>query len=483
MEGNWFAVAALFSWPVVVFVLLTRTEVSQALLWAVLGGQLLLPAGSALKLSMIPQLDKASLPSLAVLLACILSGRLKSANPWRPGLVDVLLFVFVLSPLITAMLNGDVIPLPNGVLPSVGLYDGLSSVISQCVVVIPFVLGRSILTTERSTEQIFRCFAVAGLLYSLPMLFEIRMSPQLQAWIYGFMPGEFYQEARDGTFRPTVFMGHGLIAAFFAMTCAVASCVLWRVRATVKGVEAGPLTVYLTSMLVLTKSFGAILYALFLIPLIRLCSTRVQFRVATVLAAVVLIYPAARTLDIIPTQLIDETIRSVNPERADSLQTRFDNEHRLVDRAMERPLFGWGRYGRSRLHSETSGRDDSITDGRWVITIGQYGIVGFIAEFGLLAITVFRAGSSARYAASQQEAALLAGLSLIVAVNLVELIPNSALLPWTWLLAGALVGRAESLRVSARQRRRTTSMQPMFTPLGDRSSNPSKVAFDRPSPR
>jgi hypothetical protein len=196
---------------------------------------------------------------------CVMGGQFRPTKTRRSLWISLLLLVYVLSPLVTAELNGDVIPMPNGVLQSVGLYDGISSVIMQAVIVIPFVLGRNILTTGRSIKQIFRCFAIAGLFYSLPMLFETRMSPQLQIWIYGFMPGEFYQQAREGSFRPTVFMGHGLITAFFLVTCVIASGALWRVNAKINSVKAGNLTAYLTSVLFLTKSFGAILYALAII--------------------------------------------------------------------------------------------------------------------------------------------------------------------------------------------------------------------------
>ena len=44
----------------------------------------------------------------------------------------------------------------------------------------------------------------------------------------------------------------------------------------------------------------------------------------------------------------------------------------------------------------------------------------------------------------------LAALGLIVAVSAVELIPNSFLGPYNWLLAGALLGRAEALLRSRR---------------------------------
>ena len=62
----------------------------------------------------------------------------------------------------------------------------------------------------------------------------------------------------------------------------------------------------------------------------------------------------------------------------------------MMDRASQRIWFGWGRFGRSRIFDEW-GSDVSVTDGRWTITLGQFGLFGFVAEFGLLALTVFRA--------------------------------------------------------------------------------------------
>jgi len=41
-------------------------------------------------------------------------------------------------------------------------------------------------------------------------------------------------------------------------------------------------------------------------------------------------------------------------------------------------------------------------------------------------------------------------MTLILAANMIELIPNSTLSPWSWLVAGALLGRSESLRSAVR---------------------------------
>src|SRR4029077_16712769 len=92
-----------------------------------------------------------------------------------------------------------------------------------------------------------------------------------------------------------------------------------------------------------------------------------------------------------------------------------------------------------------------VTDGRWIITLGTFGFVGFIAEFGLLAFSVFSAAKAMRFVATVTEALFLGALALIVAVNVVDLLPNSGLTPWTWLLAGALLGRAEALVARKRE--------------------------------
>jgi hypothetical protein len=99
-----------------------------------------------------------------------------------------------------------------------------------------------------------------------------------------------------------------------------------------------------------------------------------------------------------------------------------------------------------------TGQDVSVTDGRWIITMGQFGFIGFIAEFGLLALPIIAAASALKFAGSEGEAVLLSALALIVSINIVDLLPNSSISPWTWLLAGALLGRAENLRALAYER-------------------------------
>jgi hypothetical protein len=248
------------------------------------------------------------------------------------------------------------------------------------------------------------------------------------------------------------FMGHGLTAAFFVMISTGAAAALWKLKTRVSGLPAEWATGYLALLLVLCRSFAAIIYGGVIVPLIHFVSARVQIRIALIIVVFALSYPLLRTVDLVPIVLVFEVADVVSPERAASMRFRFVNESALLERASERPFFGWGRFGRSRFYDQDSGRDMSVTDGRWTIALGQFGFVGFLAEFGLLAFGVFRCQSAMRFTSSPDEGILLGALALIVAFSMLNLLPNGALLASTWLLAGALLGRAEDLAYSGRQR-------------------------------
>jgi hypothetical protein len=449
MTPNLFAMAALLTWPIVAIVLYHTRPVGQATLWTILGAYLLLPVGASIKFEMIPQFDKSSIPSIAALVGCLLvAGRLRWLGHGS-GLVQLLVVALLIGPFVTSELNGDLVSIGGRIIPGVGHYDALSAVVAQFLFLIPFFLGRQFLSGAGDTEDVLRVLIVAGLFYSLPMLFEVRMSPQLHTWIYGYFPHSFVQQMREGGFRPVVFLGHGLLTAFFIMTAAVAAAAFWRTRTRVLQLPASSLTAYLGGVLVLCKTLGSLLYGAALVFLVRCTRPQLQLRIAVALVAIALLYPTLRATDLFPTRTMVELAQAIDVERAQSLKFRFDNEDILLDRAWQRFSFGWGRFGRNRVYDAESGHDVSVTDGRWIITMGQFGFVGFLAEFGLLALAVVRAAQAARFAADDTEQVMLAALALIVAINVVDLLPNASLSPWTWLLAGALLGRAEALRYAA----------------------------------
>jgi hypothetical protein len=447
---NLFAYAALILWPLISLYLFATRSTSHALIWTILGARLLLPVGTEIKFAGVPALDKDTIPSLIALIGCFIFSQRQVARS-DFGLGTLLLIALLIGPFITSELNGDPIPIGDFALPGVGHYDALSASVSQAIMILPFLLGRRYLRQSEDSEDILRILTVAGLIYSLPMLFEVRFSPQLHVWTYGYFPHSFAQQMRDGGFRPVVFLGHGLHVAFFGMTAILASAALWKTEVRILRFSPPGVTAWLSVTLLLCKSLGSFVYAILAVPCILYTKPRFQTRLAVVLVTIALAYPMLRTMDLVPTRFLLDLAGDVNSDREDSLAMRFDQEQMLLSHASKRLWFGWGRFSRSRVFDEY-GKDISVTDGYWIITVGTFGLFGFLAEFGLLSISVFRAAGALRYATSARERVYLAALAIIVAIGLVDLLPNSTNSPWGWLLAGALLGRSEAI-YSARGRR------------------------------
>jgi hypothetical protein len=185
-----------------------------------------------------------------------------------------------------------------------------------------------------------------------------------------------------------------------------------------------------------------------------------QLGVAVLLVSVSLLYPTLRAAGLVPTTAIVDLARPISTDRAGSAEARFTNEDKLLERAYQRFWFGWGRFGRNLIYDE-NGNDVHLTDGTWIITIGTFGFIGFLAEFGLLALPVFAAARALRFAESSKDKFFLSALALILAINIFDLLPNSPLTAWTWLITGALLGRAETLRQYARLQKRFVTEQPV----------------------
>ncbi len=451
MTGNWFAAFAILAWPVVAIIVYRLRPVGEATLWIVLGALLLLPSQTAIKIPMIPAIDKNSIASLSALVGYIVHSPIQKKVGIWPGVLGLLVAAYIFSPIITSVLNNDTIVVGDLVLPGVGYYDGISALLSQSILFLPFFIGRSVLRGPDDGVVVLRVLALAGLFYTLPMLFEVRMSPQLSNWIYGFFPSTFASEGRYGGFRPVVFMINGLSAAFFLSTAFVAAIGLW--RAKINLVRLPPLAVngYLGMVVLLCKSAGALVYTVVGGVLVGWMSPKMQLRIAVVVVSIGLVYPLLRAGDYFPTERLVDVAEAFNKDRAASLSVRFNQEQKLLEHASERYWFGWGRYGRSRVYEE-SGKDSTLTDGLWIITLGQFGLIGFLAQFGLLALPVFAAAASFRYIDSPRDMIVLCVLALIVAFTVIEQLPNASISAWSWLTAGALLGRCENIRRKARKR-------------------------------
>jgi hypothetical protein len=445
---NSFALLMISAWPLVAVVLFRTLSAERAVIWTILAGYLVLPPVAAIDLPMIPPLDKLSIPALSAwACATLLLGHRVALLP-RSVAGRMLLAVFVLAPVGTAVTNPDAIvyrgtwsPLVT-VLPGLTLYDAFSAAVNKAFLVLILALGRHYLATPGALVTLLRSLVVAGLAYSLPMLVEVRMSPQINVWVYGFFQHSFEQMMRAGGFRPIVFLEHGLWVAFFAMTTILAATALARMEPGPARRRLALAAAYLFVVLVLCKSLGALVLAVAAVPLVALAGQGTLLRVAGILALVALSYPVLRAAGLVPVEALIDLARTISPERAGSLQFRFDNEAVLLERALERPAFGWGAWLRNLVLDPNTGREATVSDGRWIIALGIGGWAGFLAEFGLLSLPLLLLARLRRLA---QAVPGLGAVALLHALNLVDLLPNATLTPLTWLVAGVLLGQAERL--------------------------------------
>ena len=435
----------LLAWPVIAVVLYRRLPLERAVIWSILGAYLILPPLVNFDFPLVPPFNKVSIPNLVAYGCCVLMLGLRVPFLPESTVGKILILLFLFSPVATVLTNSDPIWFKVGGLPGLRAHDSFSAVISQAIDILPFILARQLLATESAQREIVWALMLAGLAYSLPMLVEIRLSPQMNVWVYGFFQHDFIQMMRDGGYRPIVFLPHALWVAFFTLMALMSAVALWRhaepAKRTMHMFAAG----YLGILLVLCKSMASLLYAVVLVPLVRFASVRSQLRIAAVLAVVALFFPLLRGADLVPVKAMLTEAEAFSEDRAASLAFRFNNEDRLLERARERPMFGWGAWGRNRVYDPLTGKDLSVIDGRWIITIGTLGWFGYIAEFGLLAWPILLLARRTRRLGADETPPYVGTLALILAANMVDMLPNATLIPFTFLLAGAALGYAESL--------------------------------------
>jgi hypothetical protein len=388
-------------------------------------------------------------------------------------LFTALLVLLFITPALTVWQNPEPVIVGPRFIPGLRIYDAVSILFGIGISVLPFMLGRRYLAHPDAHRTLLKGFAVAALVYSAFCLYEVRMSPQLNRMLYGFFPHDFLQHIRAGGFRPVVFLHHGLWLGIFLAMSVLAAATLYRqtLRAPRKAGEMTPalwmaLALWLFLVLYLAKALGAFALTLLLLPLLLILGVQGHLVIAMIVAGVTLFYPILRGAGWIPTEFAYETALAFDAERGQSLKFRLDNEDALLERANEKPFAGWGSWGRPQLFDPWDGRQTSVTDGSWIILIGVFGWMGYIAHFGLLCAPLLLLGLRRSRIGVGIESS---GLALVLAVNLLDLIPNATLTPLTFLVAGALAGR-----YGLERRARGAAAEPAAAPLHPVASGPRR---------
>ncbi len=464
MKGNILAYLVLFAWPIVCLSVFAARKgsarLSNTVAWMLLLPIMFLPSNMAWDPPLLPPFNKFRISLLSIFLALKLFHRadtLKRA-PWHrlPGFLFVL-FLCAMAGTINS--NQDGLRAGPLELPGLVWYDWLSQAIQETLdIFLPFYIGQRVFRDRDSLIDFFKVMTTCALIYGPFMLFEVRFSPQLHMWIYGYYPSEFQQAMRGTGFRPIVFMNHGLSVAAWMYACLLSALALRKANVNFPSVATN-VRIYIDwALLILAKSFGPVIYG-GLATLLRLLSVKWIARFVVVAALLVAVYPVLRAQDVFPTTDLVQLFRSLSGDRADSLKFRFDNEDLLLRHAMERPLFGWGTFGRNHVYSEW-GKVLTVTDGQWIIVLGCFGYVGHVLYFTLLLSPLLRFLRSYKKMPTR-ERGLCSMLALLLATFLLDLLPNAFSDYLTLVYAGMLWTLSEIFR---RPRARPKPSKPVSRP-------------------
>lgn len=479
---------AIFTFPLVVIFCFARQKPILAMGTSIIAGYLFLPHGRGLDLPALPPIDKDFVPAVAALMAMlIVLGRMKTPDPrflptWLPKNRQVLIFLLMLMAgfVGTTLTNGDSLRYGPLVLNGMRLYDSASLLVHATIMLLPFLLARRFMGHPDAHVMLLWLLVATGAVYSFLSLYETRMSPQLNTNLYGYFQHRWNQHIRADGFRPIVFLQHGLWVSLFFSTVALSALTLFRAKSAPTRSRYLFLAVWVLMTLVLTKSLGALVITVALAPAILFLKPQTQTLIACSLAVTVMLYPVLRSAELVPVNRITSLAASIDYARALSFETRLRNEDLLLERAQQRPVFGWGTYGRNRIYDER-GNTSIVTDGYWIIVISTNGWVGYIGIFGLLSSGIISLTLARR---KLDLTPATAGLCVILAGNMIDLIPNATLTPVTWLIAGALLGRFEHGHISEGARgvpEAHTSRHVQYSRFGPQQATPDQATVPEDS--
>jgi tetratricopeptide (TPR) repeat protein len=359
------ALIALFGWVPFVITLFAILPARRAMVISSIGAWLLLPP-AGIDLPGFPTYDKAAAATIGILLATAI---------FEPSRLATFRFRWFDLP----MLCWWVCPLFSSISNNLGLYDGFSCLFRGAVSwLFPYMVGRLYLTDPEGLRDLALGMIIGGVCLVPLCLFETRASPLLLPIVYSL---DRWEGTRFAGYRPRVFFSTGLELGLWMNAVVLVATWLWRTGQLKRlgNVPGGLITAMLWITAILCRSTGATVLLVSGLGTLWTCwRTKTKWVMCALLAAAP-VYYALRIQDIWTGERAVELARSlVGQDRANSLEYRLLNEDVFIAKALQRPIFGWGGWGRIFVYDD-AGNKLTVSDQLTVIAFASYGFVGLTA--------------------------------------------------------------------------------------------------------
>lgn len=494
------AKVALYAWVPFVLLAFAVMKPRRAAIFAYVTGWLFLPMLS-IKFTGIPDLTKVTASSFGVLLGAALFD-FKTLIKFRPSIYDLPMALWCLSPLVTSVVN------------ELGWYDGISNVVQQLGLWgIPYYIGRIYFCDMEGFRELGIGIVIGALAYLPFSYLEMVISPLLHKYIYGFVQHSIAQAKRWGAFRPMVFMQSSLALAMFMTTAVMIAGWMWITGARKKlfGVPMIAIVgvLFVTQILCKTVAATAFMFmgfaALFWIRYFGKAGGLIAGLPILVLVALSPTYMYLRSSDVISKDFILETMAHVTTEdRLVSLEVRLKAEDLVTEQALRapNPWWGWGKWDprdtrrtpwRVYMEYEKPGpdgmptrvvRDVAATDGLWIITMGQFGLIGLGALTATIlvpALVLWRRVPLRYWGHPAVSAA--AAMAILLLLHMVDNLLNGMINSLYLLGLGGLCGIIPSIRKVHRQYGPAGAVQVLDQQMGTRPPTSPYGAFPmQPAP-
>lgn len=420
----------MFGWIPVVIGLFSKLKPRHAVIASFLFAWLFLPNASY-PLPGLPDYTKMSATCWGILIAAAIFD-MESLSRLKLRILDIPMIIWCLCPIASSLSNGY------------GLYDGMAMFLKQTVTWgFPYIIGRAYFSSLEALKDLAIGIFIGGMVYVPLCLYESRFSPQLHYMVYGFYQHTFSQAYRWGGWRPMVFLSHGLMLGVWMMSAALVGLWLWSsgIIDKYKNLSMKWMVLLLLFTTVWCRSTAAIAH-LIMGAGILIASKKIGKSVFLIgLIAIPLFYLPTRSTGLWTGQdLVSFIAENISVERAESLKFRMDNENILAQKAMQRPLFGWGTWGNARVYDD-QGNDVSITDGLWIIVFGNHGLVGLLSlTLSILMPLFLLIRYYPAHSWSDPRVAPAAVLALLLGLYMVDNLLNAMVNPIFLVMAGGISG-------------------------------------------